>query len=123
MSVDRSLVIFYGIKGKYDDFTTTEEATEDTKYILPDCCDCNYYDNPGIDKVIIFSDGMSGEYSFFGYLLFLDDLSEWGDDAAFSIDVDMLRNVADKFELEAVRMGISKEDRKNARLHTFLHYH
>lgn len=122
MSVDRKLVIIYGIKGEYEKFATKDEATKNTKYIVPDSC-YSYEQSPDMNNLILFTDGMNGEYSFLGYLLFVDNMEEWGDDAYFSIDLEMLHKITNNFDLDAFRLSISKEDRAQAKLHTFFHYH
>lgn len=129
MSVNRYLIILYGIKGDYADYNTEDDilgcTDENPKYILPNDCDVNIHRPEEIDskKLCLLSDGMSGEYAYVGFLLSVSDTGSWYDeDVDFSIDAKCLSELSKEFIAEAKKYNIAEEDINSAKLHIFYHF-
>lgn len=117
MGVSREIYAIYGYKGNYEDF-----EREEVKSRYKNIVDIEYKSDK-IGEPIIISDVMSGEYSYFGILVFKsgDDRFDGDTDVDFVVDETVMRQMNTLLNLANKEFNINAEGFTPA-LHVFTHY-
>lgn len=125
MGVSREVYAIYGYKGNYEDFERKEcldYESEEVKSRYKNIVDIEYKPNK-ICEPILISDGMSGQYSYFGILVFKsgDDRFDSDTDVNFVVDETVMRQMNTLLNLANKEFNINAEGFTSA-LHVFTHY-
>lgn len=125
MGVSREVFAIYGYKGDYFAFEREENLyydDEEARSKFKNIIDIEYKRDI-VNELILISDGMSGDYSYFGILVFKSGDDRFDDDTDVNFTVDdkymkllkrKLNKVVKEFEINTE--GLTPE------LHVFTHY-
>lgn len=125
MGVSREVYAIYGYKGNYEDFERKEcldYESEEVKSRYKNIVDIEYKPNK-ICEPILISDGMSGEYSYFGILIFKsgDDRFDDDTDVNFTFDESDIKQANITLNLANKKFNINTNGFVPT-LHVFTHY-
>lgn len=125
MGVSREVYAIYGYKGNYEDFERKENLdyeSDEVKSQFKNIVDIKYKSDK-IGEPILISDGMSGQYSYFGILIFKsgDDRFDDDTDVNFTFDESDIKQANITLNLANKKFNINANGFVPT-LHVFTHY-